>query len=151
MSRKYPESPMVGVGAVVFTGDSAVLVRRNNEPGKGGWSLPGGLVELGESLEDALRREMMEELGVEVAVKGVLDVFESVVRDPGGRVLYHYVVIDYWAEAVSGQPRAASDAGDVLLVSTRALDTPYISGEVRSALNKAVKLRIKDPDPEDQI
>lgn len=139
--RTYPESPMVGVGAVVFIGDAVILVRRNNEPGKGRWSLPGGLVELGESLEEAVCREMVEELCVHVAVKGLLDVFERVVRDPAGRILYHYVVVDYWAEVISGRPSAGSDAGDILLVPAATLETPEISPEVRAALVKAVQLR----------
>jgi ADP-ribose pyrophosphatase YjhB (NUDIX family) len=132
---------MVGVGAVVFFGDAAILVRRNNEPGKGRWSLPGGLVELGESLEEALRREIVEELSVDVAVKGLLDIFERVIRDPEERVLYHYIVIDYWAEVVSGSPEAGSDAGDIMMVSGDLLETCQISREVRAALRKAFGLR----------
>ncbi|HDR16897.1 MAG TPA: NUDIX domain-containing protein [Desulfobacteraceae bacterium] len=141
MSRKYPESPMVGVGAVVFWGNSAILVRRNNEPGKGRWSLPGGLVELGESLEEALKREIREELSVDVAIKGLLDVFERVVRDAQGRVVYHYVVVDYWAEVVSGSPAAGSDAGDMMLVCGEMAAACRISSEVKSMLDKAVRLR----------
>lgn len=132
---------MVGVGAVVFIDNSIILVRRNNDPGKGHWSLPGGLVELGESLEEAVRREMMEELLVPVAVRGLLDVFERVVRDPAGRILYHYVIVDYWGEVTSGRPAAGSDAGDIMLVPAGTLAAPDITPEVRAALVKAVRLR----------
>jgi 8-oxo-dGTP diphosphatase len=141
VSRRYPDSPMVGVGAVVFMGDCAILVRRNNEPGKGRWTLPGGLVEVGESLEEAVRREMMEELRVTVTVRGFLDIFERLLWDADGKVLYHYVVIDYWAEVVSGMPMAGSDAGEIMLVPLDTMKTPDISEEVRTALYKAVHLR----------
>ncbi len=132
---------MVGVGAVVFFEDAVILVRRNNEPGKGQWSLPGGLVELGESLEEALEREVREELSVDAVVKGFLDVFERVITDHAGRVLYHFVVLDYWAEVVSGVPRAGSDAADMMLVSEEAADAQYISDDVRAVLLKAARLR----------
>jgi 8-oxo-dGTP diphosphatase len=132
---------MVGVGAVVFFGDAVILVRRNNQPGKGRWSLPGGLVELGERLEEALEREIKEELSVDVAVKGFLDIFERVIRDHAGRVMYHYVVLDYWSEVVSGVPRAGSDAADMMLVPEDTADVQDISGDVKAVLLKAARLR----------
>jgi 8-oxo-dGTP diphosphatase len=132
---------MVAVGAVVFWEDAVLLVRRNNEPGKGRWSLPGGLVELGESLDEALKREIMEELSVEVSVEGFLDIFERVVRDPEGRVIYHYVVLDYWTKVVSGNPEAGSDAGEMMLVSCEEiLKTSIVSSEVKAVLRKALWL-----------
>jgi ADP-ribose pyrophosphatase YjhB (NUDIX family) len=133
---------MVGVAAVVFLEDAVILVRRNNEPGKGRWSLPGGLVELGEGLEEALRREIMEELSIEISVNGLLDIFERVVRDAEGRVVYHYVVLDYWAEAISGDPAAGSDAGEMMLVSSNEiLETSRVSSDVKAMLRKAMQLR----------
>ncbi len=133
---------MVGVGAVVFWEDAVILVRRNNEPGKGRWSLPGGLVELGESLEEALKREIMEELSVDVSVKGLLDIFERVIRDEERRIVYHYVVVDYWAEVISGSPVAGSDAGEMMLLSgDEILQTHQVSTEVTTVLRKAVRLR----------
>jgi ADP-ribose pyrophosphatase YjhB (NUDIX family) len=142
VSRRYPDSPMIGVGAVVFLEDAVILVRRNKEPGKGRWSLPGGLVELGESLEEALKREIMEELSVEVSVKGLLDIFERVVRDDERRIVYHYVVVDYWTEVISGSPVAGSDAGEMMLVnSNEILQTHRVSTEVKTVLRKALRLR----------
>lgn len=113
MSREYPDAPRVGVGAVVFHGDRVLLVRRGRAPGAGKWSLPGGLVRLGERLVDAVRREVAEECGCQVRVVDIAGVVERVVRDDAGRVRYHYVLVDYLALADSERVTAASDAAEV--------------------------------------
>ncbi|AKG91183.1 ADP-ribose pyrophosphatase [Geoglobus ahangari] len=110
--RRYPEKPLVGVGAVVIRNGKILLVKRANEPNKGKWSVPGGLVRAGETLEEALKREMREELGVEVEVGDVACVTDEIFYDGEKRVEYHYVVIDFYAD-IDGEPKAMSDAADV--------------------------------------
>ncbi|HZV97232.1 MAG TPA: NUDIX hydrolase [Candidatus Nitrosocosmicus sp.] len=117
--REYPDAPRVGVGAVVLDGDRVLLVQRGQPPSQGKWSLPGGLVHLGERLEDAVRREVTEECGLSVRVLDVCGVIDRIVRDstPGvtgsaPRVRYHWVIVDYVAEPAGGVLRAGSDAAD---------------------------------------
>jgi 8-oxo-dGTP diphosphatase len=108
--RIHPERPFLGVGAVIVRGDEVVLVQRGNEPWRGWWSLPGGVVETGEHLKDAVRREMWEETGFQVRPIDVVEIFESIRPAEDGRVAYHYVVIDYVCEVEAGELRAADDA-----------------------------------------
>src|SRR5688500_6257844 len=98
-SREYPDLPRVGVGAVVLRGDRVLLVKRGGQPSAGKWSLPGGLVDLGETTQEATRREVFEECGLRVRLAGVAGVVDRVVRDGDGRVRYHYVLVDYLAHA----------------------------------------------------
>ena len=100
---------MVGVGAVVFRGEEVLLVRRAQEPARGAWSLPGGLVELGETLEGALKREIMEETGLAVRILGIAAVLERIYRDPEGLIPYHYVLVDFLCDCEGGEVRPASD------------------------------------------
>ncbi|MCL6620962.1 MAG: NUDIX hydrolase [Syntrophobacterales bacterium] len=109
MKRHYPEQPLVGVGAVIFRGEEVLLVRRGQEPQKGAWSLPGGLVEVGERLTAALLREVREETGLQVRILGITAVLERIYRDEQGGVPYHYVLVDFACEHVAGEPRPASD------------------------------------------
>jgi 8-oxo-dGTP diphosphatase len=102
------------VGAVVIRGGRVLLIRRGKEPLRGRWLVPGGTVELGETLEEAVVREVREETGVEVAPREVLTVFDRIDRE-GERVLYHYVIVDYLCEYLGGEPRAGSDAEAVVL------------------------------------
>jgi len=94
--REYPSHPFVGIGGFIHDEHGRVLmVKRRFEPNKGRWSLPGGLVEAGETLEQAAKREVREELGLEVAIEGLMQVADEVIRDDAGRVKYHFVLIDY--------------------------------------------------------
>jgi ADP-ribose pyrophosphatase YjhB (NUDIX family) len=93
--REYPDHPFVGVGALVHRDGKVLLVRRAKEPNKGKWIIPGGLVELGEPLEEAVLREVKEELGIDAKVEVMLDLASEVVLDENRRVKYHYVLIDY--------------------------------------------------------
>lgn len=112
--RRYPEMPLVGAAAAVFDEQGRVLlVQRGRPPRLGQWGLPGGMLELGERLADAAAREVREECGVEIAIGGVAAVFEPITRDDQGRIEYHYVVIDFWARHVSGEPCAGDDAAGV--------------------------------------
>ena len=116
MSRRYPDRPVVGVGAVVWRGDEILLVRRANPPRQGQWSLPGGGQELGETVREAARREVLEETGIDVEVAAVIDVVDSVERDEDGRILYHFTLVDVLATWVSGDPEAAADAAEAAWV-----------------------------------
>jgi 8-oxo-dGTP diphosphatase len=110
LSRQYPKKPVVGVGAVILDGDKILLEQRKNEPSKGKWSVPGGLVELGESLEDAVVREVKEETGLDVYEPRLVDVVNYVSYGERGAVIYHYVIVDYLVTVMRGKPKAASDA-----------------------------------------
>jgi 8-oxo-dGTP diphosphatase len=111
-SREYPSVPRVGVGAVVLDGSRVLLVRRGKAPAAGKWSLPGGLVELGETTREAIEREITEECGLTVRIGEVAGILDRVVRDADGRVRYHWVLVDYVAFAVSGTPCAATDVDE---------------------------------------
>jgi 8-oxo-dGTP diphosphatase len=110
LSRQYPKKPVVGVGAVILDGDKILLEKRKNEPSKGKWSVPGGLVELGESVEQAVIREVKEETGLEVYEPRLVDVVNYVSLGEKGAVVYHYVIVDYFVTVKSGKPKASSDA-----------------------------------------
>src|SRR5690348_13495424 len=112
MKRDYPDRPIIGVGAVIVQGGRALLVRRNTEPLKGEWSVPGGVLELGETLRDGVRREALEETGLKVEPGEVLEVFDSIFRDHQGRTQYHYVLIDYLCRVVGGDAVAGSDVSE---------------------------------------
>jgi 8-oxo-dGTP diphosphatase len=116
-SRRYPARPILGVGALIFHGDSILLVERGNEPLKGFWSLPGGCVEVGEKLDEALRREVLEETGLNVRDAKVFEIFERIIRDDEGRPEYHYVLVDYVCRVQEGAAEAASDVSGVAWVS----------------------------------
>lgn len=121
MRREYPEAPIAGVGAVIVAEDSGreprvLLIRRAQEPLKGQWSLPGGAVELGETLEDAIRREVLEETGLAVDVLDVVKAFDRIVRETDGRVRYHYVLVDFLCRVTGGADcrQAIACASDAL-------------------------------------
>jgi ADP-ribose pyrophosphatase YjhB (NUDIX family) len=133
LSREYPERPVVGVGGVVIDGDRALLIRRGSEPLRGQWSIPGGTLELGESLEHGVVRELQEETGLKVRIVEMIEVFDRIFdgegeggADAAGGQLpasniefkkkgprYHYVIIDYLCERIDGEARAGSDVTDV--------------------------------------
>jgi 8-oxo-dGTP diphosphatase len=128
IKRHYPDRPLVGVGAVIFRGEEVLLVRRGQEPAKGSWSLPGGMVEVGESLEAAIKREVWEETGLTVKVLGITAVLDRIYRDNVDKVPYHYVLIDFACEYLSGEVTPASDVTAARFVSLETLsDLPLPS------------------------
>ena len=110
---EYPERPIAGVGVVVFRNEEVLLVKRKRAPYKGQWSIPGGKQELGETVTQAARRELMEETGVEVNELTLIDVIDIIVPDEGGKILYHFIVADYRAHWKSGECSPGDDAQDV--------------------------------------
>lgn len=110
-SRRYPSRPILGVGALILDRDRILLVERAREPLKDYWSLPGGVVEVGERLEAALRREIREETGLEIEILSLLEIFERIILDEAGRPEYHYVLMDYLCRPAGGELCAADDAG----------------------------------------
>jgi 8-oxo-dGTP diphosphatase len=117
MSRRrlYPERPMVGVGILIRRGDRYLLIKRAADPDAGLWSIPGGLVEVGERAADAAVREAREETGLDVEVVEILGVVDKIIRE-GGRVKFHFVIVDYLAEPRGGALEASSDALDAVWV-----------------------------------
>lgn len=113
MARDYPEAPVAAVGGVVIDDGAVLLVRRAFPPRQGEWSLPGGRLELGESLTEGVAREVREETGLEVEVGVVVDVFDRVHRDEAGRIRYHFVIVDFLCRPRGGTLAAADDAADV--------------------------------------
>jgi ADP-ribose pyrophosphatase YjhB (NUDIX family) len=119
--RRYPQRPLLGVGALIFRDTSILLVERGKEPLKGYWSLPGGLLELGEKLEAAVQREVLEETGLVVEPLGLFELFERIMPDAQGNTEYHYVLADYICRVAGGTLHAASDVSDVRWVPRRDL------------------------------
>jgi mutator protein MutT len=117
VKRLYPKQPIVGVGAVVVCDGKILLEKRKNEPGKGKWSIPGGLVELGEGVEQTVIREVREETGLEVGKPEHVDVVDNVVRDENSEVKYHFVIIDYFVKLKGGTMKAMSDAEELRWVT----------------------------------
>jgi 8-oxo-dGTP diphosphatase len=136
-SREYPAHPAVGVGGVTLVGDQVVLIRRAQEPRKGEWSIPGGNLELGETLSDGVRRELREETGLEVEVGELVEAFERIYRDADGRTRYHYVILDFFCRARQGRPVAGSDALEVALACEEELGRFELNEAVERVVRKA--------------
>ena len=141
--RRYPKRPLIGVGALILDRDRILMAQRGKEPLKGWWSLPGGLLELGESLADGIRREVREETGLEIRPLGILEVFERIMRDAGGAPEYHYVLIDYMCRVAGGTPRAGDDVCRVEWVRRRDLPQLQITEGTLAAIEKAFRERRK--------
>src|ERR1700732_5283960 len=143
-SREYPERPLVGVGGVVIDNGRALLIRRASEPLRGEWSIPGGMLELGETLEDGVARELLEETGLQVRVLELIEVFDRIVYTPNGagdddlgRPRFHYVIADYLCERISGEHAAASDVTDAVFAQEEDLDRFHMTETALRILHKA--------------
>lgn len=128
--------PQVGVGAIVFNGASVLLVKRGNEPAKGQWAVPGGRIRLGESLQEALKREIKEETNIEIEVGALIYAFDVIQKDEAGKVGLHYVVLDYEAKYLRGEIKAGDDAADVMWVDSETFKTLHINHRTKSLLQE---------------
>jgi 8-oxo-dGTP diphosphatase len=138
--REYPERPLVGVGGVVIADGRALLIKRGGPPLQGEWSIPGGMLELGETLDQGVRRELAEETGLEVRVEDLIEVFERVFLDDDGRTKYHFVILDYLCEAVSREARAGSDVTDVAWAREEELAQYSLTPTAMRVIKRAFKM-----------
>jgi ADP-ribose pyrophosphatase YjhB (NUDIX family) len=138
MKRDYPDRPIIGVGAVIVQDEQALLVCRDTEPLKGEWSVPGGVLELGEKLREGVRREALEETCLEIEPAEVLDVFDSIFTNPEGRTQYHYVLIDYLCRVVSGEARAGSDVSALKWVALQDLPALHLRDSIEQVVRQAL-------------
>ena len=139
-TRQYPERPIVGVGAVIVDDGKVVLVKRKYEPLKGQWSLPGGMVEIGETLETALAREMLEETALRVEVGPVIEVFDRIMHDEERRVRYHFVLIDYLCWPVAGTLQAGSDVEEAIWAQPARLGDYALTEKATSVIARGLTL-----------
>ena len=138
MAKEYPAAPVVGVGGVVVRDGRALIIKRAHEPRKGEWSIPGGTVEVGERLADAVTRELREETGLDVTVGPVIEMFDRIHRDPDGRVRYHFVIVDFRCEAPIGDPVAGTDALDVAWVTADELDAYGVNTHAAAVIRRGL-------------
>jgi 8-oxo-dGTP diphosphatase len=143
-TREYPERPVVGVGGVIIDGGRALLIRRGSEPLRGEWSIPGGTLELGESLEAGVARELKEETGLDVSVLELIEVFDRIFPENGARTTdgktrprFHYVIVDYLCERIDGEARAGSDVTDVVFAREDELTRFHLTETATRVLRKA--------------
>jgi len=137
VQRRYPPCPLVGVGVLVVEGEKILLVKRESEPGKGRWSIPGGLLEIGELLRDGAKRETKEETGIDVEINDLLDVIDNIVRDEEGKVCYHYVLVDFLGHPVGGQLQPGTDVKEARWASIIELDDLTTTRTLRRLVEKA--------------
>jgi ADP-ribose pyrophosphatase YjhB (NUDIX family) len=137
MRRRYPEAPLVGLGAILFRQDEVLLVKRGKDPGSGIWTLPGGLLEVGETVREGTAREVMEECGLDVEVLDLVETVERILIDQAGQVEYHYVILDFLARWKAGEVVPASDVIDARWVQESALGNYRVSLETQRVISKA--------------
>ncbi len=148
MAREYPDRPVVGIGGVVIEAGRVLLIRRSNEPLRGQWSIPGGYLELGESLQEGVARELLEETGLEVRVLDLIEVFDRIFHDPDQSnpqnprgPKFHFVIVDYLCERISGEPRAASDVSHVAYATEEELGQYQLTSTATRVLKKAFAMQ----------
>jgi ADP-ribose pyrophosphatase YjhB (NUDIX family) len=139
MQREFPEVPLVGVGAIIIEDGRVVLVKRAHPPLQAEWSIPGGVLEVGELVRDAAIREAREETGLTVEPGELLGVYDRILRDPGQRVQYHYVLIDFLCRRVAGDLAAASDAAEVGWFTPGMLPTLNLAEDTLDVIQKGLR------------
>jgi 8-oxo-dGTP diphosphatase len=140
LSREYPERPFIGVGGVVISGNRVLLIQRGNPPLEGQWSIPGGMLELGETLIEGVRRELAEETGLDVRVLNLIEVFERLDLDQSGKPKYHFVVLDYLCEASNEAATAGSDVVNVAWVDQADLERYSLTPTATRVISKAFEM-----------
>jgi 8-oxo-dGTP diphosphatase len=138
--REYPERPIVGVGGVAISNGRVLLIRRGNPPLEGEWSIPGGTLEVGETLPEAVKRELAEETGIDVRVGELIEVLERIFLDPGGRTKYHYVILDYLCDLTGGNALAGSDATEVAWTTESELEKYQLNAATTRVIQKAFQM-----------
>src|SRR5205807_5458691 len=142
--REFPELPLVGIGSIIIEGDRVVLVKRAHPPIQGHWSIPGGVLEIGEMVREAAVREAREETGLIVEPGELLGVYDRILRDPGQRVQYHYVLIDFLCRRVAGDLTAASDAAEVRWFTREELPKLNLAEDTLDVIRKGFsRLRVR--------
>ena len=144
MSREkseYPDRPYVGVGVIVFRDQEVLLVKRNNEPNKGQWSIPGGKQIIGETAEEAAKRELIEETGVKVDQLLLVDVVDAIIPDVEGKIKYHYTLVDYMGQWLSGESRPGDDAQEVRWVHMNELSSYSLLEKTMNIIHKASAMK----------
>ena len=136
--RLYPAHPTVAVSAIIFKEERILMIKRGKEPNKGKWSIPGGGIELGETLDQAVKREVREECSIEIEVERVFYTTENIIRDDDGRVKYHYVLVDMLAKYAGGETKAQSDAEECRWVTAEELSELDITPRLRAVLERAL-------------
>lgn len=144
-AREYPGSPQVAVGAIVVEAGRVLLVKRSQPPGKGVWAIPGGRVELGETLKEAAEREVREETGLRVRAREPVYTFEVIKRDGAGRVRFHYVIVDLKAEYLSGGLNPGDDVSEARWVVPEELNGLLVSQSTRDVLGKVIHFACQRP------
>lgn len=145
--RAYPERPMVGVGAVIFRDDELLLVVRGKEPRRGAWTIPGGAVELGETVREAIDREVLEETGLKIGIVGVADVVDAIMRDESGAVKYQYVLVDFATIYEDGKVTPGSDADGAEWVKITDLPSYSVNERLLRVVEDAFRLTFPERTP----
>ena len=140
--REYPNRPFVGVGVIVFRDHEVLLVKRNKEPNKGQWSIPGGKQMIGETVAEAAQRELLEETGVKVDSLLLVDVVDSIIPDAEKKIKYHYTLVDYMGQWHSGESRPGDDAQEVRWVHLNELSSFSLLGKTMNIIQKAATINI---------
>jgi len=141
VDREFPELPFVGIGAIIIEGDCVVLVKRAHPPIQGHWSIPGGVLEVGEMVREAAIREAREETGLIVEPGELLGVYDRILHDPANRVQYHYVLIDFLCRKVGGELLAASDAAEVRWFTRQDLPAMNLAEDTQDVIEKGFRAR----------
>ena len=139
--REYPDRPYVGVGVIVFRDQEVLLVKRNKDPNKGHWSIPGGRQMLGETISEAAQRELLEETGVKVDPLLLVDVVDAIIPDAEGKLKYHYTLVDYMGQWKTGESRPGDDAQEVRWVHLNELSSYSLLEKTMNIIHKASAMK----------
>jgi len=132
MRREYHNFPILSAGGIIIIDDKVVIIKRKTEPDSGKWTIPGGAINVGEKIRDGLRREVFEETALKVKVGNLIDIAEKIFKDNEGKIIYHYVILDYICKYISGSMKASSDAEELMLVKMDDLDKfELVNGTMR--------------------
>ncbi|WEU41009.1 MAG: NUDIX hydrolase [Candidatus Odinarchaeum yellowstonii] len=141
--RVYPSQPVIGVGVVIMKDERILLVKRRNEPGKGKWAIPGGVVQVGERLESAAIREIKEETNLKVTLGDVAGVFDYIEYDERGAIKFHYIIIDFFANSVEGTPQPSSDVEDLTWIDFKEAHRYELTSSTKKLIQKILNSKIR--------